>query len=99
MNLFDIPFASYVKEKREKMTEISKRWRNVAVRIERILRGDLITVEVVGGFVKVDAPADGFMVHTRGEVEQEIYFTDEMIDQALRKAGNVSLVAEGVKSP
>lgn len=46
-------------------SKIPERWRNIAAKVEHLLEGDEISVEVEGGFIRSRAPVDGMVVYGR----------------------------------
>lgn len=44
-------------------------WRNMATSLQRIALGDIIPVQVQGGWVRKAAPCSGMLVHVAGSVD------------------------------
>lgn len=55
------------------------KWRNLAQKVRNVWKGDLISVEVEGGWVRRPAIADGFLIETK---ESSVFVTMDQISEA-----------------
>jgi len=71
------------------MADIPRSWRNVAYEVVSVKRGDRISIEVAGGWIGTDVPADGVIVRCD---HIEIYVPDVRLVRIGRtKTGDVTV--------